>query len=271
LRGFAADAVFDGVAPAPYLGPMGYRMTIGAAVAAFLPLMVPVAAAPDPGGPGVPLPFFRRGLGDAVPPLPGQPARPGAPSLLGPGGVLDRPAPPGGDAAEAAPPKPDRAPTRAETLDKLLGRLARAQDEAEARAVAAMVERLWMESGSDTADLLMTRAVAAMNGDRRDVAAALLDKIIELAPGWAEAWNKRATLRFLENDDSGSMEDISHVLVLEPRHFGALSGMGFILERHGEDAAALKALRRALAVYPQDGDVRKAVDKLAPTVEGQDL
>ena len=249
---------------------MGYRMTIGAALAAFLPVAVPVAAAPDPGGPGAPLPFFRRGLGDIVPPLPGLQARPGRP-LPGSDGAPDRPSPPGADAAEATAPKPDRAPTRAEALDMLLGRLARAQDEAEAHAVAGMVERLWMESGSDTADLLMTRAVAAMNGDRRDVAAALLDKIIDLAPGWAEAWNKRATLRFLENDDTGSMEDISHVLVLEPRHFGALSGMGFILERHGEDAAALKALRRALAVYPQDGDVRKAVDKLAPTVEGQDL
>ncbi len=156
-------------------------------------------------------------------------------------------------------------------LDKLLNRLAVARDSDEAKGIAGMVERLWMQSGSDTADLLMTRAVAAMDGQRRDVAAALLDKIIDLRPGWAEAWNKRATLRFLDDDDTGAMEDISHVLVLEPRHFGALSGMGFILERHGEHAAALKVLRKALAVDPQDTEIRKAVDKLAPTVDGEAL
>ena len=152
-----------------------------------------------------------------------------------------------------------------------MARLGKAQDPDEAKGIAARVQRLWMQSGSDTADLLMERALAAMGENRQDVAAALLDKVIELRPGWAEAWNKRATLRFLDGDDTGSMEDISHVLALEPRHFGALSGMGFILARHGEEAAALRAMRRALSVYPGDADVRKAVDKLAPSVEGQDL
>ena len=204
------------------------------------------------------LPFFQRGA-ESVPGLPGL--RGTAPrSGVTPGR--------GPDAPGAEPPPP---PTRAETLDRLLGRLAKSEDAVEARGIAATVQRLWMQSGSDTADLLMERAVTAMNGKRHDVAAALFDQIIALRPGWAEAWNKRATLRFLDDDDAGSMEDISHVLAIEPRHFGALSGMGFILERHGEDGAALKALRRALSVYPEDADVRKAVDKLTPAVDGQDL
>ncbi len=152
-----------------------------------------------------------------------------------------------------------------------MDRLAKAQDPDEARGIVGLIQRLWMESGSDTADLLMARAMTAMDGKRSDVAAALLDDLIELRPGWAEAWNRRATLRFLDGDDAGSMEDISHVLALEPRHFGALSGMGFILARHGEPAAALRAMRRALSVYPGDVELKKAVDKLAPTVEGQDL
>ena len=216
-------------------------------------------------------PFFRQGQVPSFPRVPG--ASEGIPSdgpAFGPDGPIARPGP-RPDVPTAPPPIPEKPPTRAEALDKLLGRLAKAQDEGEARAIAGLVQDLWMQSGSDTADLLMTRAVSAMNGSRRDVAEALLDKIIALQPGWAEAWNKRATLRFLQNDDAGSMADISHVLALEPRHFGALSGMGFILERHGEEAGALTALRRALSVYPQDADVRKAVDKLAPAVEGQAL
>ena len=255
---------------------MGYRIALSAALAAFIPIASPVAAAPDVGrpgdtvAPGAPPPFFRKGLPESFPRLPG--ANEGIPYD---GPVAGQDGPPGppsssrsGEAEAAPAPKP---PTRAERLDKLLDRLGKADDAGEAQGIAGLVQRIWMESGSDTADLLMGRAVSAMSGERHDVAAALLDQIIALQPGWAEAWNKRATLRFLEHDDAGSMEDISHVLALEPRHFGALSGMGFILERHGEEAGALKALRRALAVYPQDEDVRKAVDKLAPTVEGQDL
>lgn len=254
-----------------------------AAVAALILMASPLGAlaAPDIGGapngdaaPPAPLPFFRRGLDDAgpdaFPGFPGlkSPVAPGRPALgaTAPSEArLDRAA---SDGPPAPPPKP---PTRAEVLDRLMHRLAEAQDPDEAKGIAAVVEHMWMDSGSDTADLLMTRALAAMGEKRQDVAAALLDKIIELKPGWAEAWNKRATLRFLEGDDTGSMEDISHVLAIEPRHFGALSGMGYILERHGEDAAALKAMRRALSIYPGDAELRKAVDKLAPTVEGQDL
>ena len=177
-----------------------------------------------------------------------------------------------GQIEAAAEPEPvQKAPTRAEILDKLMGRLAKATDPDEAQGIAGLIEQIWMKSGSDTADLLMMRVVTAINNNRHDVADALLGQILELQPDWAEAWNKRATLRFLDDDDAGSMEDISHVLALEPRHFGAISGMGFILARHGEDKAALTTLRRALEIYPENPDVRKAVDRLTPEVEGHDL
>ena len=250
---------------------MRNRLTSAAALAALIPLAT-AAASTDSGpsrNPGVPPPFFQGEAGEA-----GSSATDGMPSgrpAFGPdGAVTGLPPVSRGVAAPPSAPPPEP-PTRAETIDKLLNRLAKAGDAGEAQGIAARLQGMWMRSGSDTADLLMERAVTAMNGERRDVAAALLDEIIALQPGWAEAWNKRATLRFLDDDDAGSMEDISHVLALEPRHFGALSGMGFILQRHGEAAGALKALRRALAVYPENEDVRKAVDKLAPTVEGEDL
>ena len=220
--------------------------------------------------PDLPSPSQSFGHGPSVlnPIVPGSPWHP---AFGLDGAARTSPAVSGKTDAAAEPEPAQKPPTRAEVLDKLLGRLAKATDPDEAQGIAGLIEQIWMKSGSDTADLLMTRVVAAINNNRHDVADALLDQIIELQPNWAEAWNKRATLRFLDNDDAGSMEDISHVLALEPRHFGAISGMGFILERHGEDKAALTTLRRALEIYPENPDVRKAVDKLTPEVEGHDL
>ncbi len=176
-----------------------------------------------------------------------------------------------GQPKASEPPPPAKIPTRQERLDGLFTRLSKTSDAGEASGIAAVIERIWLESGSDTADLLMARAVAAMGDDRRDIAGALLDKILLLEPDWAEAWNRRATLRFLEDDDAGSMEDLTHVLTLEPRHFGALSGLGFILKRNGMAKGALAALRSALAIYPENPDIQKAVDELTPDVEGREL
>ncbi len=196
---------------------------------------------------------------------------PNGPDLGDRPSVLDnKPAQSGGgkDTATELPTKP---PTHQEILDRLFARLAKAGDADEAAGIAGVIERLWMQSGSDTADLLMARAMEAAQASHRDVALSLLDKVVVLDPGWAEAWNKRATLRFLDDDDSGAMEDIDHTLALEPRHFGALSGMGFILKRNGLEKGALTALRKAQTIYPESPDIKKAVDDLVPDVEGRDL
>ncbi|HLW93546.1 MAG TPA: hypothetical protein VKS78_19895 [Roseiarcus sp.] len=169
----------------------------------------------------------------------------------------------------AKSPPPPR--TKVQTLDDLYARLAASKDADETNGVIAAISRLQLDSGSDAGDLLMARAIAAMGEKDFEVALSLLDKIIELQPDWAEAWNKRATVRFLEDDDQGSMADIAHVLKLEPRHFGALSGMGAILERRGFRDDALRAYRRALAIAPGLESLRTSVDRLTKAVEGQDL
>lgn len=205
-----------------------------------------------PDGSVVPLPPGLQGFGtdgpEAVPPPP----------------VAEEP---------AAPPKPplSLAERRKQQLDELYDRLAKAKDAQEAGAIGAMIAQTLLRSGSDTADLVMQRAVTAMEAKDYPTATNLLDKAITLQPGWAEAWNKRATVRYLADDDTGSMADIGHVLALEPRHFGALSGMGLILHRNGEDKAALTVLRRAAGINPQDPQVKTMVDELAHAVEGSEL
>ena len=98
-------------------------------------------------------------------------------------------------------------------------------------------------------DEAMQRAVLAM-GHVPGLALPILDDIVARAPQWAEGWNKRATVLFLLGEYDRSLADIDRVLALEPRHFGALAGLGFIHMNQGESRQALKALRRALAVNP---------------------
>jgi hypothetical protein len=160
---------------------------------------------------------------------------------------------------------------RANILDELFKRLGATTDADEGKGIAGAIERVWLRSGSDTADLLMSRAVAAVQAKDLPLALELLDKVVAIEPDWAEGWNKRATARFMASDTNGAMADIDHVLKLEPRHFGALSGMGFILEREGLDKRALEVFRHVLTIYPGLPDIKKIVDKLVPEVEGRDI
>jgi tetratricopeptide (TPR) repeat protein len=229
-----------------------------------------------PGLPPVQLPPGTRVFG---------PNGPVDPESLGPAkprGEAPRTAPRESEAARPDPAKPAdskfkprplarEGAQRANVLDELFKRLAMTSDADEGKGIAGAIERVWLRSGSDTADLLMSRAVAAVQGKDLPLALELLDKVVAVEPNWAEAWNKRATARFMANDLTGAMADIDHVLKLEPRHFGALSGMGFILEREGLDKRALEIFRHVLTIYPGLPDIKKIVDKLVPEVEGRDI
>jgi len=176
------------------------------------------------------------------------------------------------DASTSAQVKPsDPQKGRQKVLDDLFDRLAKAQDDVEAKGVSGAIERVWMHSGSDTADLLMGRAMQALQRKDYALSQELLNAVVEIEPDWAEAWNKRATVRYLADDAMGSMQDIARVLKLEPRHFGALSGMGFILQRGGFDKGALEAFRKALDISPQQEEIRRLVEKLTLSVEGQGI
>src|SRR3954463_1017038 len=111
---------------------------------------------------------------------------------------------------------------RSRGLDFLFGALKAAPDEASAKHVEARIWALWMQTPSDTAALLMARAKAAIDAKQGDVALKLLDAVIKLRPEYVEAWNRRATLYYMQNDYTHSLEDIEQVLSREPRHFGAL-------------------------------------------------
>ena len=163
------------------------------------------------------------------------------------------------------------APTPAAQLDTLYQRLAKTTEPDEAQGILAAIERAHMHSGSPASDLLMDRAMTAMRGQNAKLALELLDQIVLIDPDWAEGWNKRATVRFEQNDDTGSINDISRVLALDPRHVGALSGMGAIMQRNGYDKGALAAFKRVLELYPAQEGLGKMIEKLTGEVEGRGI
>jgi tetratricopeptide (TPR) repeat protein len=160
---------------------------------------------------------------------------------------------------------------RRKAADDLLGRLAKTEDPATAKRVAAAVQALWLRSGSDTVDLLTSRAGEAQRAQKLDVAIKLMDEVVGQRPDFVEGWNRRATLHYLAKDFDEAMADIHEALIREPRHFGAWIGLGRILADAGYDAKALAAYRKALEVYPAVEGLKKQVDDLALKVEGQPI
>ena len=160
---------------------------------------------------------------------------------------------------------------RSRGLDFLFGALKVAPDEASAKSVEARIWAYWMQTPSDTAALLMMRARAAMDAQQMDVALKLLDAVVKLRPDYVEGWNRRATLYYLKNDYAHSLADIQQVLIREPRHFGALAGLGMIMQEIGDEKRALEAFRRALDVNPYLEKVPELVKTLSEKVEGRDI
>ena len=179
------------------------------------------------------------------------------------------------DSRKKLPEAPDKLPKvgadRTKGLDFLFGALKAAPDETSARHVEARIWAMWMQTPSDTAALLMSRAKTAMDAQKTDVALKLLDALIKLRPDYTEAWNRRATLYYVKNDYARSLQDIQQVLAREPRHFGALAGLGMIMQEVGDDKRALEAFRKALAINPHLEKVPELVKTLSEKVEGRDI
>jgi tetratricopeptide (TPR) repeat protein len=155
-------------------------------------------------------------------------------------------------------------------LDKLFHDLPDANTRA-AEEIQREISTILSSHGSPTLDLILERGRAALTEGDTATAIEHFSRLIDLAPDFAEAWNMRATAYYLENRLGDSVADIAHVLTLEPRHFGALWGLGLILQRIGSDEKALKAFRAAVALNPHLTDADETIRRLAAKVEGFDI
>jgi tetratricopeptide (TPR) repeat protein len=151
---------------------------------------------------------------------------------------------------------------RSDMLDRLFGRLAKATNKDEAQTVEQAIWKLWMTSDSPTAELLLAQAVKASAADDNETALKILNGLIAVHPEFMEAWNRRATVYYLTGRYQDSLADIDQVLDREPRHFGALSGLGMIKRKLGDLTAARAAFSDALAVNPNMDGIKRALDEI---------
>lgn len=154
-------------------------------------------------------------------------------------------------------------------LDQLFKQL-QATNDAGAPTIVREIWAEWSKSGSPAMDLLLQRGEQAMAAGDYPTAIGHFTAIIDHAPDFAEAWNERATAYFKLGQIGPSVDDIQHVLALNPRHFGALAGLGAIFEELGEPEKALEVYKAALAINPHMADVKAAVERLSKA-KGQDL
>ncbi|TJV02574.1 MAG: hypothetical protein E5Y12_19640 [Mesorhizobium sp.] len=169
---------------------------------------------------------------------------------------------------QAAPPAAPNAPaapmTKQDRLDKLFTDLKRERNEKAAERIAGNIWNEWSQSGSASIDLMMQWSQKAIENQKFDVALDFLDQVVTLQPSYAEGWNRRATVHFMMKNYGKSMSDIDRALQLEPRHFGALSGLAQIMALTGHKQSALEAWQKVLVIYPM---MRSAQDQVATLSE----
>jgi tetratricopeptide (TPR) repeat protein len=207
------------------------------------------------------------GLGaDGLKPLPAP--HNNLPPIPAPPGAVFPGAKPKPEAEAAKKPVPQ---DREALLAELYTHLARAPDATQAAPIAETIEGLWLQSGSDTIGVLMGRSAKAINEQKNDLALQLLDAVVELAPDYAEGWNRRAYVYFLQNNYEGAVGDLRRALALEPNHFKALEGLARILRDTGQKKSALQAYKELLKINPFQEGAKDAAEELSVEVEGQGI
>ncbi len=156
-------------------------------------------------------------------------------------------------------------------LGPLFARLKVTTNSSEAAQIQGLIWDLWMYSDKEDLNALMKQGTFALGARDFDLALESFNALIALAPNLAEAWNKRATLYYLMEDYDSSVADVKKTLALEPRHFGAIVGMGLMYEALGDREAALEAFRRGLEVNPHMPHIRKKSEQLAREIKERNI
>lgn len=169
----------------------------------------------------------------------------------------------------AGPTQPAGADQQDPRLDGLFERLQTTPDPGEAHLVEQQIWQVWLESDDSSVNRLMRQGVVAMREQNYHAALRAFDRLVGEAPGFAEGWNKRATVYYLMGNWRASVLDIQRTLALEPRHFGALFGLGLIYDALEQPEAALRSFEAALDLNPHSDSTRLRIEQLQQQLRGR--
>jgi tetratricopeptide (TPR) repeat protein len=161
--------------------------------------------------------------------------------------------------------------TLSEEMDDLFAQLQKADTAQQASQIHEQLMRQWATSSSPTVTLLYERAVKAMAIHQTGRAMDLLDTALLLDPNFFHGYNTRAALHFQKGELGKSLSDLAMVLRLEPRHYGALSGLGLIFLQMNEEEKASQAFEKALFYNPHIEGARQHLERLQSQQAGQSL
>jgi tetratricopeptide (TPR) repeat protein len=156
-------------------------------------------------------------------------------------------------------------------LDKLFAQLKAATTIEVSQPIEAQIWEIWMESGDQNVDALMAIGTAALNDEDYGQAYRAFGRVVQLAPNFAEGWNKRATALYLLGRFQDSMKDIDKTLALEPRHFGALSGLGLCNAQLDKEKEALDAFEKALAINPNMPGIKQDAEDVKKSLAAKSI
>ena len=156
-------------------------------------------------------------------------------------------------------------------LDDLFARLSNPDNHLDAPDIQHEIWTIWMQSDDRRSNELLRLGVRAMQAGRHDIALSQFSALVSHQPDFAEGWNKRATVQYILGRYQESIADIKRVLSLEPRHFGALSGLGMCYEALGDLEAAVKAYELTLKANPQLLSTRERIRKLRREIRRKNI
>ncbi|MEM7256505.1 MAG: tetratricopeptide repeat protein, partial [Pseudomonadota bacterium] len=144
----------------------------------------------------------------------------------------------------------------------LFGQLKSAENPQQAVMIETEIWKRWYDREDTRGGNRMKTAIEAMSAGRYTIALSVLDQLVDEHPDFAEAWNRRATVHYLLGNYEQSLEDIEQTLLLEPRHFGALSGVGLIMLQVGDNEKAMHAFEKVLEISPKNMSAAKSIEDL---------
>ena len=159
-----------------------------------------------------------------------------------------------------------------EELGLLFNQLLEIQSSSEADEITLKIWEIWTnDAETEFGQSTMLEGVSLMNRNSLVAAEELFSELIRSSPNYIEAWNKRATVRYMMGQLENSLNDVYVVLSKEPKHFGAMSGLGLIMIQREDFEGALSAYKKLIAIHPFSKDALSLVPILEQRVLGKSI